>query len=118
MKSRTSLSPSHRAAAFAGLLVLTSLALPSAVRAQTIEGARALLNTTDAPFGVSRKTITPAIDGERALLNRPSVSAPPVFQPAGSRSTLEGAYRIDGQCALLGQSCGPKTTHATLAVRN
>jgi hypothetical protein len=117
MKSRTSLSPSHRAAAFAGLLVLTSLALPSAVRAQTIEGARALLNTTDAPFGVSRKT-TPAIDGGRALLNRPSVSAPPVFQPAGSRSTLEDAYRIDGQCALLGQSCGPKTTHATLAVRN
>src|SRR2546426_6697816 len=106
MKSRITLSLPHRAATFAGLLVLASLALPSAGRAQTIDGARALLNKTDAPFGVSRGTATPVIDGERALLNRPSVSAPQVFQPAGtSHSTLEGAYRIDGQCALLRQSC-------------
>ena len=119
MKSRITLSPPHRAATFAGLLALGSLALPNAGYAQAIEGERALLNKTDAPFSVSETKATPVIDGARALLGRPDVSAPQVFQPAGSsRPTLGGAYRIDGQRALLGRSFGPKATHANSALPN
>jgi len=113
MKSRITLYLPRRAATFAGLLAFGSLVLPNAGYAQTTEGERALLNKTDAPFGVSRQTATPVIDGARALLGRPGVSAPPVFQPAGSsRPAVGGAYRIDGERALLGKSPGPGTTHA------
>ncbi len=117
MKSRITLSLPHRAATFAGFLALGSLALPS--YAQTIEGERALLNKTDAPFGVSVRAASPVIDGAQALLGRPGVSAPQVYQPAGSsRPTLGGADSIDGERALLGRSFGPKTTHANAALRN
>lgn len=104
MKSRITLSLPHRAATFAGLLALGSLALPNAGYALTIEPERALLNKTDAPFGVSARTASPVIDAARALLGRPGVSAPQVFPPAAnSRPTLGSAYRIDGERALLGR---------------
>ena len=120
MRSRITLSMPHPAAAFAGLLALASLALPSAGYAETTEAERALLNKTDAPFGVSRLTATPVVDGARALLGRPpSVSAPQVFAPGGSsRWTLGSEYRIDGEHALLGRSFGPKSTPANSALRN
>ena len=119
MKSRITLSLPHRAATFAGFLALGSLALPNAGYAQTIEGERALLNKTDAPFGVSVRAASPVIDGAQALLGRPGVSAPQVYQPAGSsRPTLGGADSIDGERALLGRSFGPKTTRANPALRN
>jgi len=119
MKTRFTLSLTHRAATLAGFLALGSLALPNAGYTQTIEAERALLNRTDAPFGVSERAATPVIDGARALLGRPGLSAPQVFQPAGSsRPTLGGAHRIDGQRALLGRSFGSRTTHPSSALRN
>lgn len=119
MKSRITSSVPHRAATFAGLLALGSLTLPNAGYAQAIEAERALLNKTDAPFGVSDTKATPVVDGARALLGQSGVSAPQVFQPVGSsRLTLGGAHRIDGARALLGRSFGPKTTRANSALRN
>jgi hypothetical protein len=118
MMSRITSSLPHRAVAFAGFLALGSLALPDAGYAQTIEAERALLNKTDAPFSVSETKATPVIDGARALLGRPGVSAPQVFQPAGSSRPTLGAYRIDGARALLQRSFGPKAAHANSALRN
>ena len=119
MKSRITSSLPHRAATFAGLLALGSLALPNAGYAQTTEAERALLNKTDAPFSVSETKAPPVVDGERALLSQRGVSAPQVFQTAGSsRPTLGDADRIDGARALLGRSFVPKTTHPVLALRN
>lgn len=118
MMSRITSSLPHRALTFAGLLAIGSLALPDAGYAQTIDGERALLNKTAAPFGVSERTATPVIDGARALLGQ-SVSAPHVFQPAGSNPpSLGGADRIDGARVLLGRSLGPKATHANSAPQN
>ncbi len=119
MMSRIPLSMAHRTVTFAVLVAFASLALPNAAHAQTLGAERALFNKTDAPFGVSEGTAAPVIDGARALLSRPGVSDAQVFQPAAtSRATLKGAYRIDGQRALLGQSFGPKTAHTTSAPRN
>ncbi len=117
MKTRITLSLPPRAAAFAGLLALGSLALPHAGYAQTIDGERALLNKTHPPFDVSERRATPVIDGAQALLSQRGVSA--LHLPAGnSRPTLEEADRIDGERALLGRSFGPKATHAKAALRN
>jgi hypothetical protein len=118
MRFRTALSVPYRAGTFAGL-ALASLALASEGYAQLSEGERALLNKRDTPFRASASTASPVIDGAQALLGRRDVGAPQVSPPAGnSVPTLGGAYRIDGERALLGRSSGPKPTHTNSALRN
>ncbi len=102
------------------VLALASLALVHAAHAQTVGAERALLNKTQAPSRVSETKAPPVVDGARALLGQPGGGErSPGLPPEGtSRLTLGGAYRIDGERALLGGLLGRKTTHAHSALRN
>lgn len=115
---RITLSPSRRTLALAGLLALASAAFPDTAHAQETDGARALLNRTGAFPAASNAQAVRPVDGARALLGRPGAGEPRVSQPgATGRSTLTGAYRIDGERALLRQSFESKAPRAGSASR-
>jgi len=116
--TRITLSRSQRMLTFAGLLALLGAGLPGTAHAQAMDGERVLLNKTGAAFGVSRPPAPHAVDGERALLGRTGAGELRVSQPgAAGRSTLAGAYRIDGERALLRQSVESKAPREGSASR-
>ena len=112
---RPTLHTSARAVVLAALLGGSALAVPAAVRAQSVTPERALVNTleqshrgTVTDLAQARVAHVPSdrglVDGERALLNRSGTRPYQDEQPEGSHAVVPEGPSSQGVRALLNRS--------------